>query len=451
MIQVHIHVFGCGFKSRHLHNGRIHSTVFLLVSDMKKTTYLKDRWFLKMPFDWNLILTTVFLNIFGIIMIYSASYYYAESAYGYPPYHFAMNQFKYALAGFALLFLLSYIRPAFWKKLGLPALFASLLLLILLLVPGFRVSSHGASRWIKLGPLRLQVAEPIKLGMIMFLSFGITHRRFRFDWKTTAGLLLIIGCTCLGVAFLSNNMSTAIIIFLMAYFTIMLLSPHMKKMMVIAIIFVLFLALSLFILNRTPYSPDENFRITRIRAWLNPTNELFSDNKALQATQARYAIASGGILGKGLGQSLIKFKLPEPHNDYILAIIFEELGVFGVSLLTYLFIYLLYRIFRIYRETEDKFSKAFVLGVFFHFALQILLNYAVTLGLLPTMGVTLPFISAGGSSVVFFMIELGFVLSVQRQNTEIRLYREADEEHKNVDPYYKRIREEQELNGDSNE
>ena len=192
-----------------------------------------------------------------------------------------------------------------------------------------------------------------------------------------------------------------------------------------------------------PYSESENFRITRIRAWLEPTNVLYADNEAYQATQALYAIGSGGFFGKGLGQSLIKFKLPEPHNDYILAIIFEELGILGVLILTFLFAYLLYRIFRIFQACRHRFQSLLVMGVFLHLSIQIVLNYAVTLGLLPTMGVTLPFISYGGSAILFTMVELGIVLSVDRETKEELLYQEAIADIEAEDPYYKRIREEE--------
>ena len=183
--------------------------------------------------------------------------------------------------------------------------------------------------------------------------------------------------------------------------------------------------------NFIPYSQEENFRITRIRAWLNPMNEQYA-NTQYQAREALFAIGSGGFFGKGLGRSLIKFKLPEPHNDYILAIIFEELGIFGVLLLTYLFVYLLYKIFRIYAASKDKYARILVLGVFLHFAIQILMNYCVTL----------PFISAGGSSALFGLAELGVVLAVDRENKEAAIYEEAQAELEAEDPYYRRIREE---------
>jgi len=149
-----------------------------------------------------------------------------------------------------------------------------------------------------------------------------------------------------------------------------------------------------------------------------------------------YAIGSGGFFGKGLGQSLVKFNLPEPHNDYILAIIFEELGVLGTIILFFMFIYFLYRIFRVYLECKDAFDRYLVLSVFFHFALQIFLNIMVTVGILPTMGVTLPFISYGGSAVIFGLFEVSLVLSVSRQNHENQFYEQAIQKKRETDPEF---------------
>ena len=145
----------------------------------------------------------------------------------------------------------------------------------------------------------------------------------------------------------------------------------------------------------------------------------------MQPAQALYAIGAGGLFGKGLGQSLIKFRLPEPHNDYILAIIAEELGIFGVVLLMFLFVYLLYQIYRIAQNARDLFGKMIAAGVFAQIALQVVLNVAVVSSVIPSTGVTLPFISSGGASVIFLMAELGGVFSVDKWTKEQGYYREA--------------------------
>ncbi len=388
---------------------------------------LKDRKLLYTPLDINFILDVLALNIFGIIMIYSASYYYAVSAYHYAPDHFFMSQLKYVLIGLAAMIAISFFRPRFFQRFWWLAGLAAFGFVIAVRIPGLAHESHGAYRWIEIGGFTLQIAEPVKICLILFLAgmaevCGITNKRV---------LILIIGFTTVLaglLAVLSNNLSTAMIIMMTMYFLLMIEHPRPKGFWIVLIAGLILLVIGILAIKYViPYRETENFRITRIRAWLYPTDVSYAGSEAYQSTQALYAIASGGFFGKGFGQSLLKFKLPEPHNDYILAIVFEETGIFGVLILTYLFMYLLYRIFRIYKESRRRFDRVLVLGVFLHLSVQILLNYAVTLGLFPTMGVTLPFISAGGSAALFSLLELGMVLSVDKQNKEISLYLNAHE------------------------
>ena len=403
---------------------------------------LRDRAFLHTPFDINFILAIVFINVYGLIMIYSASYYYAESAYHYAPDYFFQNQLRWVLLGLAAFILVSYIRPKYWRGLWIPALLLSFLMVFAVKVPGLGHQSHGAYRWINLGGFLLQIAEPVKLGVIIAAAGFLSH--YNVTKKPVVFLTLGLAAFLAGLLlFLSSNMSTALIVFVMTYLLVMTLYPRQKWFVILIAAAFLAIVLGIILVDRfIPFSETENFRITRIRAWLHPTDERFIVDEAYQSTQALYAIASGGFFGKGLGQSLIKFKLPEPHNDYILAIIFEEMGILGVLILTYLFLYLLYKIFRIYLVTKDRFSRGAVLGVFYHLAVQILLNYAVTLGILPTMGVTLPFISAGGSAAFFTLIELGVVLGISRQNEEDALYLEANTEVEEENPYLKQLKQE---------
>ncbi|MBO7364755.1 MAG: cell division protein FtsW [Lachnospiraceae bacterium] len=409
----------------------------------KRKKYMNEKVLLHTPFDVNMILVILFLNIFGLIMIYSASYYYAQATYGFDAAYFFRNQLIYVIAGIAVMIAAGFIRPSKYRHLWVVFMIGAAALVAAVRIPGIGWASHGAYRWIKIGSRTIQIAEPVKLLMILFLAGVMTRFRITKPWVHWF-IYLFTAVISVGLLVLSNNMSTALIVFGMMFLMMMVSYPRQKWFwIVIAAGVVLAVAGIIYIGRFLPYSKDENFRITRIRAWLDPNAEQYMSDEAYQALQAIYAIGSGGFFGKGLGQSLIKFKLPEPHNDYILAIIFEELGIFGVLLLTYLFIYLLYKIFRVFLETRERFNRLIVLGVFLHLAIQVILNYAVTLGLFPTMGVTLPFISAGGSAVFFTMAEVGLVLAVDRQNREDRLYRQASRELEAEDPYYRRILQEQ--------
>ncbi len=405
----------------------------------KESKSLRKKLLLRTKVDLHFLIAVILINVIGMIMIYSASYYYAVTTYHKAPSHFFVSQLIFVAIGIVVMLLISFLRPNTIRVMKWPALGLAFLLVIAVRIPGVGHSSHGAYRWISLLGLTLQVAEPIKLCLIVAVA-GILSK-FRSKWKfTSPAVLVLIGLFSLAIYGLTNNLSTALIVFLMVYFTLLLTSRHMKNYWFFLGAVVLLAALIVFVIVVfVPVSPEENFRITRIRAWLDPSNELYAANQAFQAVQARYAIASGGFFGKGLGQSLLKFKLPEPHNDYILAIVFEELGIFGVIILTYLFVYLLYKIFRVFQNAKEPFSRYMVLGVFFHLSIQIIMNYAVTLGIFPTMGVTLPFISAGGSSALFTLAELGLVMSVARQNEEDKLYKDARSEIEADDPYYKML------------
>lgn len=409
---------------------------------MRKIKF-KDNYILKMPFDINLILDIIFLNIFGIIMIYSASYYYAVNTYHQASTYFFGKQIGWVAGGLVLMLIVASIRTTLYKALWIPALVAVFLFIFAVRVPGLGYASHGAYRWILISGFRLQVAEPIKICLIVAMAgymskYNIKNRRCRYAVILAALAVFVF------LWLVTSNMSTALIVAVMVFFTMMVndIKPNIYLYIMFGAL-VMVVLLILIIDKVIPYDPDENFRITRCRAWLHPSDPQFAGDTAYQSTQALYAIASGGFFGKGLGQSLIKFVLPEPHNDYILAIIFEELGIFGVMILTYLFLYLLYKIFIIYRDCHDRFSRILVLGIFLHFSAQLLMNYAVTLGLFPTMGVTLPFISAGGSAAFFSLLELGMVLAVERQNLERKFYIEATKELENEDPNYKTVLEEE--------
>ena len=395
---------------------------------MKYTKPKSRRIFFSASFDWNLIICIVLLNIFGLIMIYSASYYYAENGLHKAPDHFFINQLYFVIGGLALMFAVSLFGTHLYNNwffltasIGL-----SFLLLAAVMVPSLSKSSHGAARWIIIGPVSFQIAEPVKLFMIIFAACFTARLSFEIKWMKELAYYAVFALISLMLLLFSNNMSTAVIVFVYAFLLKMVNAKKLKGFWItIGAVALTGLLILLLIEYVIPYTPEENFRVTRIRAWLHPEDPNYASSEAYQGQLALYAIASGGFFGRGLGRSLIKFRLPEPHNDYILAIIFEELGVSGVLILTILFGYLLYRIFLVYRDSRNRFSRDIVLGVFLHLSLQILMNYGVTLGLLPTMGVTLTFISYGGTSLLFTFIELGLVLSVSRENAYETAHRKA--------------------------
>ena len=194
-------------------------------------------------------------------------------------------------------------------------------------------------------------------------------------------------------------------------------SPDYKKFVLIGLAGAAAAALVVFLIVNAASSDNMSFRGGRILAWLDP--EAYADGKGFQTLQALYAIGSGGIWGKGLGQSMQKLGfLPEAQNDMILAVICEELGVFGAILVLCLFAFMLYRLLFIARNAPDLYGALIATGIFAHIALQVTLNIAVVTGLMPTTGVTLPFISYGGTAIVILLAEMGIALGI---SSKIRL------------------------------
>ncbi|MCI6676937.1 MAG: FtsW/RodA/SpoVE family cell cycle protein [Clostridiales bacterium] len=389
----------------------------------KKKKRKKRSWIHRIPMDYNLFFAIIFLIIFGIIMIYSASYYNASKVYNKAGYSFALQQARAAVIGIVGMLIISMIDYHLWEKISFLGFPISIVLILLLKTP-LGIKSHEAVRWIGIGPLSFQVAEPVKLFMILFLAAFI--KKYPVRYSSNILRVILMAAMISGLIFvISDNMSTAIIIMGISVLLIFISHPNMKYFVIAAgsifgLIAIVVIAIELFADGSVG-----GFRVGRILAWLHPTAPEYASGIALQASQALYAIGSGGFWGRGLGQSLIKFKMPEPHNDFILAIIAEELGAFGVLLLFFLFLYLLYRLYYIAQNAVDLYGRLIVAGVFCQIAIQVILNVAVVISVIPTTGVTLPFISYGGASICFLLAEFGFVFSVDKYSRDQEIKRRA--------------------------
>lgn len=300
---------------------------------------------------------------------------------------------------------------------------------VALLFTPLAITANEATRWVQLGPVQVQVAEPVKILMIVFMATLLTANGRRIkSWLSMLYIMVWPGAVAMAIWKVSDNMSSAVIILGTAAFMMFVVHPEYWKFIVaILIVGIGVTAIVYYVASMDPAQAAESFRFERIRAWLNPYE--YETGKAMQALQGLYAIGSGGLWGKGLGNSIQKLgKIPEPYNDYIFSIICEELGIFGAGLVILLFIFLLYRIYTISQTAEDMLGRMLTIGVFSHIALQVILNLLVVTGLFPTTGVTLPFFSYGGSASVFLLMEIGLVLSVNKYSIQKRLD-EAREAH----------------------
>ena len=363
-------------------------------------------------YDYSLLAVIIILISFGLVMLYSTSAYLAEVQFHDDMYYFK-RQGMFSIASIGVAVAVSRIDYHILEKLhGLLYLAAAGLMILVVTPLGF--ASHGARRWLQLGPINFQPAEIAKIAVIVSLSCAIVAMGKKV--RTLKGCMFLAGLGGLQafIAYVfTDNLSTAIIIFGITVGLIFIAHPKFKWFIILAIVVVALAALVIMYLNSTMQNSD-NFRLQRILVWLHP--EDYADGDGYQTLQALYAIGSGGLLGRGLGNSIQKLgSVPEAQNDFIFSIICEELGIVGGVIVLLFFAYLLYRLFFIAQNAPDMFGSLLVSGIFIHISLQVILNIAVVLALLPNTGVTLPFISYGGTSVLLLMAEMGLALGVARK------------------------------------
>lgn len=380
-------------------------------------------------FDYTLLFIVLFLLGFGLVMLYSTSSYEAALDYGDSAYYLKKQLFSTAL-GIVCMVIVARIDYHFWEKFAVLGYIAAVVMILLVLSPlGHEVK--GARRWLRLGPLSLQPAEIAKLAMILFLAVLVC--KMGKGIRTWKGFGLAVGSAfpiCILIWKVTNNLSSAIIIGGIAVLMVFVAAPDYKRFVGLAVIVCAVAALVVFIIVNNAKSQSEaaadgatqteegiqsdaGFRGDRIIAWLDP--EKYASDEGFQTLQALYAIGSGNIFGKGLGRSMQKLGfLPEAQNDMIFSIICEELGLFGALSIMLLFLILIWRFMVIANNASDLFGALLVVGVLGHIAIQVILNIAVVTNTIPNTGISLPFISYGGTSVLFLLSEIGLVLSVSK-------------------------------------
>ncbi|MDY3918531.1 MAG: FtsW/RodA/SpoVE family cell cycle protein [Candidatus Limivivens sp.] len=370
-------------------------------------------------YDYNLLASVILLTCFGLVMLYSTSSYEATVTFGDDMYYFKRQAI---ISGFCLVMILfaSQVDYHIYVRFA-PALFV-IANLLQIATKFIGTEIYGAKRWIYIGSLSIQPAEIAKVAVILYLPLVIVKLGRNMRGVKAPAVVLGLGAfTSFCTFYFTDNLSTALIIAGITVVLIFVAHPQTKPfllggtaLMVTGVLGVRYLASTL--------TSSENFRLRRLMVWLDP--EAYSDVGGYQILQALYAIGSGGFFGKGLGNSTQKLEaLPEAQNDMIFAIVCEELGVFGAAMLTLMFVFLLYRLLFIAQNAPDLLGSLIVTGIFAHIALQVVLNIMVVINLIPTTGITLPFVSYGGTSVLFLMVEMAIALSVSRQ---IRLREEEE-------------------------
>ena len=364
--------------------------------------------------DYSLLFIVLFLLSFGLVMLYSTSSYEAALEYGDSAY-FLKRQLVFTLFGLVLMTGVSFIPYTFWKRVSVLAYLVSVGLIVRVLP--FGMECNGAKRWFRFPglPMQLRPSEVAKIGVIIF-SAMIIEKLGRRSLATIKGFIFpMIPAVIVAVMIwqITDNLSSAIIVVAIVFGMLFVACPDYGKFLGIVMTV---LVVGAFIVWYTVNSADTNsldFRGERILAWLDP--QAYAGGKGYQTIQALYAIGSGGVFGKGLGQSMQKLGfIPEAQNDMIFSIICEELGLFGAISIMLMFVLLIWRFMMIANSADDFYGAMLVVGVISHIAVQVILNIAVVTNTIPNTGVTLPFISYGGSSVFFLLSEIGIVLSVAR-------------------------------------
>ena len=354
--------------------------------------------------DKYILISVIILSLFGLLMIYSSSTIWAEYKFN-DPYKFLKTQGIFLIIGYILIYIISNIPYQTYLKYSNIILISCIILLILVLIPGIGTIRNGSRSWFGIGSLGIQPSEFAKLGIIIFTSKYLTNNKMK-DIKTSVLPILSIVLLIFGLIMLQPDFGTGIIIVMTIIVLLFVSGVKMNffiKLGVIGLIGIVTLIIM------APY------RLKRIISFINPWADPLGSG--FQIIQSLYAIGPSGLLGAGLGNSVQKhFYLPEPQTDFIFSIISEELGFMGVIIISTLFITIIYRGLITSMKQTNNFAKYLSFGLTFSLAFQTILNLMVVVGLIPVTGVTLPFLSYGGSSLLVSMINIGILLNISKHN-----------------------------------
>ncbi|MEF9916110.1 MAG: putative lipid II flippase FtsW [Lachnospiraceae bacterium] len=350
----------------------------------------------KRGYDYTLLMVVVLLVCIGLIILYHTSAYNGTIKFHDTFYYLKKQLFATAL-GLAMMYVIANIDYHFWKYFAVLGYITAVILSIAVLFIGDEY--NGSKRWLSFGPLSFQPSEFAKVALILFLAFIVTKNAKNMNKITTLFKIILFTLPIVGLIG-ASNLSTAVIILGIAVILIFVASPRYGQFIWMSLIGIGFLGAFLGL---------ESYRLERLAIWKHP--ELYE--KGYQTLQGLYAIGSGGLFGRGLGASIQKLGfVPEAQNDMIFSIICEELGLVGAIFIIGLFFILIWRFFLIACHAKDLFGALIATGAMAHLMIQVILNIAVVTNTIPNTGITLPFISYGGTSVMFLLMEMGLVLNV---------------------------------------
>ncbi len=352
--------------------------------------------------DYTVLILVLILVMFGLVMVFSSSYYYAmtDSRFN-DKFYFFSRQFRWAIVGIVAMVMCMSINTEFFRRISVLAYGGIILILMAVLVIG--VATKGSQRWLEVLGTSFQPSEFAKFIIIIFMSgFVIKHRQWlngNFMMFIKCALPVIIAAGLIA----SENLSTGIVVMAVGLMIMFVASNKVMNFVVFGMLgFLGFVVLVVI----------EPYRMARIKGWLDPWSDLIGNG--YQIVQSLYAVASGGLFGLGIGQSRQKTFIPESYNDIIFSIICEELGLVGAIVVILLFLILIWRGIKIAMTAKDKYSSYAATGIVTMIAVQVIINIAVVTNTMPNTGMPMPFISYGGTSLVVTMASMGLLLNISR-------------------------------------
>ena len=348
--------------------------------------------------DYTLLLIVVLLVVIGLVILYSTSAYHGQVKF-HDSFYYLKKQAFATVLGIVLMLFVAGMDYHIWQRLAVFGYLAAVALSVAVMLFGREI--NGSKRWLALGPFSFQPSEFAKVALILFLADLVTKNVKTIGKMWTLCRIMFWILPIVGLVG-ASNLSTAIIILGIGVILIFVASPKYAQFAMMGIAGACFMGIFLAL---------ESYRLERLAIWRNPEKY----EKGYQTLQGLYAIGSGGVFGVGIGNSVQKLGfVPEAQNDMIFSIICEELGLAGAGIIVFLFLLLIWRFFLIASGSRDLFGALIATGAMAHMMIQVILNIAVVTNTIPNTGITLPFISYGGTSVMFLLIEMGLVLSVSQ-------------------------------------
>lgn len=353
-------------------------------------------------FDTTMLLLAVVLTCFGVVMVYSSSSIMAEKRYT-DGFFFLKRQGVYAIAGFMVMAAAMHFDYQLLRKLAVPFLLFCIALLALVLIPGIGTHAGGASRWIRLGPVSVQPAEVAKLGLVVYMAHSLAKKKEKVKSLFNGFIpYMIVLALLLALLLLQPDLGSAMTLSGVAMVMLLVAGTRLTYLISIAIIAAPLLYYAVMTVD---------YRRRRIMSFLNPWED--PSNSGFQIIQSWIAFGTGGLGGNGLGQGKQKlFFLPEAHTDFIFAVVGEELGYVGVFVVTAMFLMLILRGIRTSLAAPDDFGRFLAFGLTLLLGLEAFVNIAVVMGMLPTKGLALPFLSYGGTSLLTTLFAIGMLLNI---------------------------------------